>query len=118
MGCPDSAMLFAALADELDRTRADVDGLATLVAALVRVCPPAQRSAALVDAQVVDALGQHLQVLAGFARDLSIGRSILAATEAVTLSEVASRLLAATGVMGVASAEPAFSGRGDLELFD
>jgi len=115
MNRSDSTMLFAALADELDRTRADVDSVAILVSTLVHACPPAQRSAALIDAQAVDALGQHLQVLASFARDLSIGRPIRAAAGAVTLSDVANRLLVSAG------AEPpciSYAGAGDLELFD
>lgn len=103
---------LAALADELTRARAGVEALSALVSAHVRDCPPERRAAAITEAQAVDGLAQHLEALAGFARDLAGGRSVAEAAGAVTLADLARRLAADDPEPH----EPPPSG--DLELFD
>lgn len=102
------------LADEIDRARVMVDGLADLVSGLVAVCSPTERPTVLIEIQAIDALNQHLEALAGFTRDLSSGRALHAAAATVPLAELAGRL--ADCRPPAACAPTALSG--DLELFD
>jgi hypothetical protein len=66
---------------------------------LVANCPPERRAKAMADAQLVDALAQHLEALSTFAGELARqsgaggGLQVKAALDAVTLAEVRSRLI-------------------------
>jgi hypothetical protein len=66
---------------------------------LVAACPPERRAKAIADAQLVDALAQHLEALSTFAGELARrsedggALQVKAALDAVTLAEVRSRLI-------------------------
>jgi hypothetical protein len=107
---PDQARLLAAVADELVRARAEVEAVEALVARLVRHAPAADRPAALVQAQGLDALNQNLDSLAAVLRALGQGADPDQAVDPVALADLAARLRPAGD-------RPPTADPGDLILF-
>ena len=113
------AAALQALAVETVRAGEMCERLADLVHRLVRTCEGEELKIAMQEAQVVDALTQHLAALAGFAgrlADRAEGEVAPAdALRAVPLADLAARLSAAC--QGEAGAVPTGARAGDLDLF-
>ena len=125
----DSACERAVFVDVLDAVsseaaiaRARFEQLQGTMGALVAACPPEQRAKAMADAQLVDALAQHLEALSTFAGELARrsgpkgALQVRAALDAVTLAEVRSRLTRLCEDPDHPHA-PAPVDAGDLDLF-
>lgn len=109
---PEHADLLAAVADELMSVREGVDEIEGLVSRLVPLAAPADRPAALTQAQALDALTQRLEALSGVLRRLSGGASPAEAVTRLPLADLADRLRPAAG-----EPAPTPAASGDLTLF-
>lgn len=115
---PESARpLMDALAIELEHAGRKAHALTALIAHAVGAGSGADVQAhAVRDAQALDALIQHLEVLAEVSRRLSTGDRVEDVIEAAPLADVAARIGVRLGFRPEEEAPPAADG--DLDLFD
>ena len=110
-----SEAMFAAYAVELAEVGQGIESVSAMVSDHVRQCAPADRPAALRDAQAIDVLTQRLDAMRALAVALSRGETVEAALSVVPLADLANRLRSA--VLVPSSITPASGESGDLMLF-
>lgn len=107
--------MFAAYATELADIGRGIEGLSNMVSDHVRQCAPADRPAALRDAQAIDVLTQRLDAMRALSVALSHGEPVEEALGVIPLADLANRLRSA--VLSPSSIAAPTADAGDLMLF-